>query len=53
MDMNIIFPTTLLYDFMRLQFISDVYEKNTQKNIKWLNIANKVKIVSNLSISIV
>jgi hypothetical protein len=27
MDINIIFPTTLLYDFMHLHFILDVYEK--------------------------
>jgi hypothetical protein len=27
MNMNIIFPPNLLYDFMHLQFISDVYEK--------------------------
>jgi hypothetical protein len=34
MDMNIIFPTTLLYDFMHLQFISDsdVYEKYLEKS---------------------
>jgi hypothetical protein len=27
MDIKIIFPTTLLYDLMHLQFISDVYKK--------------------------
>jgi hypothetical protein len=31
MDMNIIFLTTLLYDFMHLQFISNVYEKIPRK----------------------
>jgi hypothetical protein len=29
MNMNLIFPTTLLYDFMHLQFILDVYETIT------------------------
>jgi hypothetical protein len=29
MNMNLIFPTTLLYDLMHLQFISDVFEKIT------------------------
>jgi hypothetical protein len=29
MGMKIIFPTTLLYDFMHLQFISNAYKKNT------------------------
>jgi hypothetical protein len=29
MNMNIIFSPTLLYDFMYLKFISDVYEKTT------------------------
>jgi hypothetical protein len=29
MNMNLIFPTTLLYDFMHLQFSSDVFEKIT------------------------
>jgi hypothetical protein len=28
MNKNLIFPTALLYDFMHLQFISDVFEKN-------------------------
>jgi hypothetical protein len=27
MNMTIISPTTLLYDFMHLQFISDVFKK--------------------------
>jgi hypothetical protein len=31
MDMNIIFPTTLLYDFVHLQFILDVYGKILRK----------------------
>jgi hypothetical protein len=26
-NMNIIFPTTSLYDFMHFQFVSDVFEK--------------------------
>jgi hypothetical protein len=29
MNMNLIFPTTLLYDFMHLLFVSDVFEKIT------------------------
>jgi hypothetical protein len=31
MDTDIIFPTTLFYNFMHLQFISDVYEKIPRK----------------------
>jgi hypothetical protein len=31
MGMKIIFPTTLLYDFMHLQFISDAYKKIPRK----------------------
>jgi hypothetical protein len=31
MDMKTIFPTTLLYDLMHLQFISDAYEKIPRK----------------------
>jgi hypothetical protein len=38
---------------MHLQFISNVCEKNTKKEVKLLNIANKVKFVLNLSISFV
>jgi hypothetical protein len=33
--MNIIFPTTLFYDFMHLQFISDAYEKIPRKEQKF------------------
>jgi hypothetical protein len=51
MNMNLIFPTTLLYDFMHLQFISDVFEKITSNELKFLNIANRYKITSNLNIS--
>jgi hypothetical protein len=29
MNMNLIFPTTLFYDFMHLQFILDDFEKIT------------------------
>jgi hypothetical protein len=53
MNMNIIFPTTLLYDFMHLQFISDALEKITYNEIKFLNIANRDTITSNLNISFV
>jgi hypothetical protein len=51
--MRIIFWPTLLYDFMHLQFISDVYEKIIQNEVKLLNIENKIKIVPNLSITFV
>jgi hypothetical protein len=51
--MRIIFSPTLLYDFMHLQFISDVYEKIIQNEVKLLNIENKIKIVPNLSITFV
>ena len=47
--MNIIFALTLVYDFMHFQFKSDVYEKNTQNEIKLLNIANRAIIVPNLN----
>jgi endonuclease III-like uncharacterized protein len=53
MDMNIIFLTILLYDFMHLQFISDAYGKNILREVNLLNIVNKVRIVPNLSISLV
>jgi hypothetical protein len=32
MDMKIIFPTTLLYDFMHLQFISEAYKKYIERS---------------------
>jgi hypothetical protein len=53
MNMKIMFSPTLLYNLMHLQFISNVCEKNTKKEVKLLNIANKVKFVLNLSISFV
>jgi hypothetical protein len=53
MNMNIIFSPTLLYNFMHLQFISYVCEKIPRNEVKLLNIANKVKIVSNLRLSFV
>jgi hypothetical protein len=53
MSMNLIFPTTLLYDLMHLQFISDVFDKITKNEVKFLNIENKHKFASNLNISFV
>jgi hypothetical protein len=50
MNMNIMFSPTLLYDFMHLQFVLDVYERDLEKR-KLLNIANKAKIVRSLNIS--
>ena len=37
---NISIALTLVYDFMHFQFKSDVFEKNTKKEIKLLNISN-------------
>jgi hypothetical protein len=53
MNMNLIFPTTLLYDFMHLQFISDIFEKIIYNEVKFLNRENIDKIMSNLNISFV
>jgi hypothetical protein len=47
---NLIIPTTLLYDFMHLQFISAVFEKLTWNEVKFLNLANRDKIASGLNI---
>jgi hypothetical protein len=47
---NLIIPTTLLYDFMHLRFISAVFEKLTWNEVKFLNLANGDKIASGLNI---
>jgi hypothetical protein len=52
MDMNIKFSPTLLYNFMHLQFISDVCEKIPRRS-KIVKYSKKVKIVPNLRISLV
>jgi hypothetical protein len=48
--MNIIFPRTLLYYFMHLQFKFDFYEKNSLNDRKLLNIVNISRNVSNWNI---
>jgi hypothetical protein len=50
MNMNTIFPITLPYDFIHLQFMLDVYGKIAYNDIKLLNIINRGKIMPNLSI---
>jgi hypothetical protein len=50
--MNTIFSPTLLFDFMHMQFIQDIYKNITWNEVKLINIAKRAKIVPNLNICV-